>query len=640
MPKLTQELKKLVQRSGSNTGNLRTDSDRVRFQQNVKQDLSNIIAQLNSVYFTLAEALLSDDDFDPLDFGIAGNVIASHKNATAADSSVFFDTTRNRSKTIKESFDTIISEISRLENDIQKNFNVEPYDDTEVKNNIATNDLNLKQLRLDTMGANYTFDNDGAADLTFSISQAIDAIGSFFSGFPGTGNTYTTSYPGLSFPQASVDDLTTHLNSIRTFIGMDTATSSTSYSQHGPISIVTDTESLEQSIQKLDETLSNHLGTGEQDRVLGLAFVNTDHPFVKPLTTKTFTFVPVPADGLLKKLQITVASSGGGNQVTPDPLAGSVSDIRINGVSKIQGLIPIEFFASSIEDLSSSLNIPVSSGDTIEVDLVNHADTYNIYPLMHWTFTDNVSGLEKEYTLIGLPALETLVLGAQASATLDVESAPATAGDTITITNDNQLPASTFTLTGVSGPRTSGSDDFDATVTGVDNLAQEIVDAINDPNNSFAQNYTATKTTTGVAPAVIKITAVTPGPVENAVNTLSKTSSVLSTTGVFSGGTWGENTLSFGIVSGNLILRKLAFSAGYAGNPNVSHMPLFTSLLVDGVEKLDAPLTGSSVSVLNPSNAPSFNIPISSGSSLQMTIQNPTTWNLVVRAVWLAEKVS
>jgi hypothetical protein len=68
---------------------------------------------------------------------------------------------------------------------------------------------------------------------------------------------------------------------------------------------------------------------------------------------------------------------------------------------------------------------------------------------------------------------------------IDVDAAPLTsAGAYFTIAG--------FTLTGVIGARTSGSDDFDASVATPPAMAIEITAAINDPANSFASFITAT----------------------------------------------------------------------------------------------------------------------------------------------------
>lgn len=262
MTRLDQELKQLVQRTGSSTGRLRTDSDRVALSVNVRTDLAAVMQQLNSVYKPLVESLSSTDTLNALDFGLSGNIIFANASATEASASVFYDTALSRPRTIKECMDVFVTEVQRLETEISRGVvATDGYDDTALADIANKNNLNLAQLRADSMGPNYTFGNDGAIDLTYSLAQHIDVLGSFFSGFPGTGNTYTASYPVVTLNQSSVTDLSTHLSNIRDFVGMSGAASeSPTYSTHGPVNVVSDGDNIEVAIQALDEAITNVSG--------------------------------------------------------------------------------------------------------------------------------------------------------------------------------------------------------------------------------------------------------------------------------------------------------------------------------------------------------------------------------------------
>lgn len=91
-----------------------------------------------------------------------------------------------------------------------------------------------------------------------------------------------------------------------------------------------------------------------------------------------------------------------------------------------------------------------------------------------------------------------------ATGTVTDITAPLVAGDTITI-NGN-------VLTGVAAARTSGSDNFNTTGVTVSAIAAEIAAAINDVDNSFAVDVTAT-----AALGVVTLEAVTPGTSGNAI---------------------------------------------------------------------------------------------------------------------------
>lgn len=91
-----------------------------------------------------------------------------------------------------------------------------------------------------------------------------------------------------------------------------------------------------------------------------------------------------------------------------------------------------------------------------------------------------------------------------ASGTVTVVSAPLAAGDTITI---GGIP-----LTGVAGTRTSGSDNFNASLLTTASLAAEIAIALNDPANSFAASIEAAS-----ASSAIEVVANVAGTAGNAI---------------------------------------------------------------------------------------------------------------------------
>lgn len=198
--KLSDEIEVLYQRAGTSAGRLRTEGERAAFVTNVKADIANIIYQYNVVIKPLLQALSSIEGLNALDFGLSGNVMFTHITSSEADALAFYDEDLDRPRTVKETIDVILSELSRLENLIDGIQDATEYDDTELRTLIGENELNLEQLAKDTMGLDYTLDGDGAPNLSYSLSQAIDAMGAFFSGFPGTGNTYDTPYPSLALP--------------------------------------------------------------------------------------------------------------------------------------------------------------------------------------------------------------------------------------------------------------------------------------------------------------------------------------------------------------------------------------------------------------------------------------------------------
>ena len=268
--KLTEEVQTLVQRSGTNTGGMRTEAERASFAANVRKDIAAIVYQLNTVHKTLVEVLSSEEGLNALEFGLSGNIMYTHIQATEADADAYWSDDQARARTIKETIDVLLSEIDRLENELQQALDNNEYDDTDVRALIAANDLDLEQLAKDSMGPNYSLDGDGEANLTYSLSQALDALGAFFTNFPGTGNTYATTYPTITLTvnlsdinidttlaQATITGLPTDLANIRTFIGMnDSADTGPDYTPDGgagPLKVVANGDPLETAIYKLDQ---------------------------------------------------------------------------------------------------------------------------------------------------------------------------------------------------------------------------------------------------------------------------------------------------------------------------------------------------------------------------------------------------
>jgi len=265
---LTDELQRMTQRSGSNTGLMRTEAERASFAINVRNDIASIMYQLNTVYYELAQVLSSTQGLDALSKGISGNVVFTHIDATEADAEAYWSKDQARTRTIKETVDVLLAEIARLENEIQIALQSDEYDDTAVRSLIQGNSLDLLQLARDCMGLNYSLDGDGAANLTWSLSQAVDAIGAMFSGYVASGNTYTSTYPALSLnvllsnvtidttlAQSVITGLPADLGYIRAFIGMSSSgPEMPMFSTYGgSLNTITDGDSLEESIWKLDQ---------------------------------------------------------------------------------------------------------------------------------------------------------------------------------------------------------------------------------------------------------------------------------------------------------------------------------------------------------------------------------------------------
>jgi hypothetical protein len=127
------------------------------------------------------------------------------------------------------------------------------------------------------------------------------------------------------------------------------------------------------------------------------------------------------------------------------------------------------------------------------------------------------------------------ILGADAfaSGTLTINSAPLATGDTVVISG--------VTLTGTAGNRTSGSNNFSVSSGFPSGIAAELVNAINDSNNSFSTLVQASSIGN-----VVTITSLDAGPAGNSI-TLSSVTTPAGGTSVS-----GPN-LSGGSAAGNLV---------------------------------------------------------------------------------------
>ena len=195
MTTLASQLQSLTQRVGTNSNKLRTEDERASFVANVRADLASII----HLYNTKVQPTLGSLEVQVLTDGIAGTNVYTKVGATVADGAAYYNSLTSQEKTIKETLDYFISELARLENLITNIDDAATYDDTVITTGLATVSDDLAQLTLDTMGPDYTLDSDGVANLAYSLSQVVDALGALFTGYVPTGNTYDTTYPALSF---------------------------------------------------------------------------------------------------------------------------------------------------------------------------------------------------------------------------------------------------------------------------------------------------------------------------------------------------------------------------------------------------------------------------------------------------------
>jgi hypothetical protein len=267
-------------------------------------------------------------------------------------------------------------------------------------------------------------------------------------------------------------------------------------------------------------------------------------------------------------------------------------------------------------------------------------------PLILSTETNPGAAQWIESSLLGLSgAVKTLGLdpadaptlvpaSSRATGTVTVGSAPLGGGETLTI--------GSTTLTPAGGARTSGANDYDNTLGTVSALVDEIIQALNDPGNSFispASSADAIIAYRGAASGDIEISSENAGFSGNNIS-LSAPGPGVTVSGptLTGGGVVTSASIVFESPAEDLVLKQLFFFAVF-GEGETELGPAFllvTSISVDGGDNL---VTGSmSVSVVDtntPASSPEWNISLPAGSVVTVEVESLAP-NIAVIPTWTA----
>lgn len=170
------------------------------FNAAVALDIATLTDQLNSVYYELARTLAQEDSIDAVQFGLSGNSLYTHIDATVGSGSVYWNSTNLRGNTVKETVDVLLTEINRLEGLIQQQATVSAYDDTAVLAGLAVLSNDVTQIVEDAFGGDYAIHTPAAANMEYSLARHILAILQIFTNGPtaGFGVTFgVDAYPTL-----------------------------------------------------------------------------------------------------------------------------------------------------------------------------------------------------------------------------------------------------------------------------------------------------------------------------------------------------------------------------------------------------------------------------------------------------------
>jgi hypothetical protein len=172
----------------------------------ISDDISTIVNQWNTIAYPLFATLVSIEGTEALTLGLAGDTIYTSIQATLDGSSCYWNSDDSRAKSIKESFDYLLSEIVRIDNSIAMLSDLLSYDDTEVRDLISALDT-----RIDVFEASF---EDHSDRHIFDAEDEID------------GDRLAIDYSPTNYSPdvapAEVDDvkeLTSHLAGIDNVIG-------------------------------------------------------------------------------------------------------------------------------------------------------------------------------------------------------------------------------------------------------------------------------------------------------------------------------------------------------------------------------------------------------------------------------------
>jgi hypothetical protein len=371
------------------------------------------------------------------------------------------------------------------------------------------------------------------------------------------------------------------------------------------------------------------------------------------VTSNTLNFSPAPNDLIIKRIDLGFVGDIGGGLFDPN-LFVFISDIKIDGISIMDGVVPLTALDPRYRADTPEFNRFVAAGQVISVETFNAGSQGGTFtqPLVSYIDGTSDAGLTKE-TYLGLnstihtgPPLGAAIFpgtgGVNATTVLTINTAPLAAGDEIVLTKAVGEP---FTLTGSAGARVSGNDDFDATIGNVSDMAIEIAAALNDTSNSFPESFTATANTPLAGDVTISHFGGELGNLATTSITTTPAGGITPASGTFSGGESEVIELTFEAAPANMTLNRLytTIISGegsgalgalmYLGQITVNNGPsLITGILGTGYTSNGPSDTSSLGAGLMAS--PNLGISINQGDVVRVTLINDVEQSGGIAAGW------
>jgi hypothetical protein len=211
-----------------------------------------------------------------------------------------------------------------------------------------------------------------------------------------------------------------------------------------------------------------------------------------------------------------------------------------------------------------------------------------------------------------------------ATGTITAALATAPTGETITV---DGLP-----LTPTAGARTSGSDDYNDTLVDAA-LINDIIEALNDPNNTFSGSIVAYR---DAATNTLTVQAETGGTSGNSIG-LAATGPTLTVSGatLTGGGVLDPVTIAFQAPAEDVLLKQLFIYSAADENPDFSRVLSLTSITVDGgTEHVVGSMPVPVVSSTTPASSPEWNIPVPAGGVVSIVVENLAPSTVLLTPTW------
>ena len=261
---LSSTISTLTQNSAA-IGTLSNREDMQRFRELVEEDIAKVYAQVNNVYYPVL-SVLNDDAIN----GLFADYVQTYSAATTDSLDIYWSQSAARALSIKETFDVMLSRVIEIDNRLTSlAMSVNNSTDlSSLQSDVSQLTNRVSQLSADTFEGNYAWTGSSSGALTYSVIQAVEALGTFFAGWPGLGVTsFSNTFPTLSLTvllstitldttiaSSTITDLDTWLANIYSYTGMGSGVvGSPTYSAHGTLVDVSDGQPLDQAVGILDD---------------------------------------------------------------------------------------------------------------------------------------------------------------------------------------------------------------------------------------------------------------------------------------------------------------------------------------------------------------------------------------------------